>query len=82
MPGRAWHLRQTATAGRRRQLGFTYNPGTSPYPVVGDWDADGDDTVGVRAGTSWALNNANDASAPDVTFAFGGANDLPVVWAR
>ena len=48
--------------------------------MVGDWDADGDDTVGVKNGTRWSLNNTNDASAPDV--AFGAADDLPVVWRR
>ncbi|MDP1850469.1 MAG: Ig-like domain-containing protein, partial [Solirubrobacteraceae bacterium] len=57
----------------------TYNPGVGPYPVVGDWDNDLDDTVGVKAGTSWLLNNANDSSAPDITFAFGLANDFPLV---
>ncbi len=49
--------------------------------MVGDWDADGDDTVGVKAGSTWLLNNANDSGGADVTFDFGGANDLPVVWA-
>ncbi|MDP1850498.1 MAG: Ig-like domain-containing protein [Solirubrobacteraceae bacterium] len=46
---------------------------------MGDWDNDLDDTVGVKAGTSWLLNNANDSSAPDITFAFGLANDFPLV---
>ncbi len=80
-PAGTWNLRQSASGGPP-ELSFLYNPGTGPYPVVGDWDADGDDTVGVKAGTTWLLNNANDASTPDVTFDFGGASDLPVVWAR
>jgi hypothetical protein len=78
-----WNLRQTATAGVADVGTFLYNPGTSPYPVVGDWNADGTSTVGVKTGTTpavWNLNNANDASAADITFTFGAANDLPVVW--
>ena len=68
---------------RRRRGTFLYNPGTSPYPVVGDWDANGTSTVGVKSGTTpavWSLNNANDASAADITFNYGAAADLPIVW--
>jgi hypothetical protein len=78
-----WNLRQTASAGAADAGTFLYNPGTSPYPVVGDWNADGTSSVGVKTGTTpavWNLNNANDASAADITFSFGSANDLPVVW--
>jgi hypothetical protein len=78
-PAGTWNLRHTATAGQP-DLSFTYNPGTNPYPVVGDWDADGTDTVGVKAGATWMLNNADDASTPEVTFDFGAAGDFPVVW--
>lgn len=80
-PAGTWTLRNTASAGPTDAT-FTYSPGAvGASPVVGDWDRDGDDTVGVRSGTTWLLNNANDQSAPDITFAFGGANDLPVLWA-
>lgn len=72
-----WLLRQT-TAGQDMPA-FTYTPAASPYPVVGDWDNDGDDTVGGKAGASWLLNDQNDSSAPDITFSFGLANDLPLV---
>jgi hypothetical protein len=50
---------------------------------VGDWDGDGDDTVGVKTGTTpatWLLNNQNDSSGPEVTFGFGAASDLPLTW--
>lgn len=78
-----WNLRHSATAGVSDAGTFIYNPGTSPYPVVGDWDANGTSTVGVKTGTTpavWSLNNANDAGAADITFNFGAAADLPVVW--
>jgi len=81
-PAGTWKLRNSPSGAGPADLTFSYAPGTNPYPVVGDWDADGTDTVGVKAGVTWLLNNANDASAFDVTFDFGAANDLPVVWAR
>jgi VCBS repeat-containing protein len=88
-----WQLRQTAEPLGMDLPAFTYwaGSGTASYPVVGDWDADGDDTAGVKAASSWLLNNQNngisdgpgpgDASAgpQDMTFTFGLANDLPLV---
>ena len=51
-------------------------------PVVGDWNGDGIDTVGViRNGTFLLTNGLNiDGSTPaiDITAAFGQAGDLPV----
>ena len=76
----AWTLRQTASSGPADAGSFVFWTGTGSYPVVGDWDADGDDTVAVKNGTIWSLNNQNDASAPDVTFEYGLANDLPLSW--
>ena len=80
-----WSLRNTSDTGAPSITPFAYTAGTgTPRPgIVGDWDGDGDDTVGVRNGTTWYLNNQNDASAADVTFAFGGptpAQEFPVVW--
>jgi subtilisin family serine protease len=57
-------------------------------PVAGDWDGDGDDTVGVwRQGVTEAqfrLRNSNSAGAPDLTFTYGDVatmyyDDWPVV---
>jgi hypothetical protein len=78
-----WNLRNTASAGAADAGSFTYG-GSGLYPVVGDWNADGTDTVGVKvmAGTTWSLNNANDSSGADVTIEFGVANDLPLVWVK
>ena len=49
---------------------------------MGDWNADGTDTVGVKSGVTWRLRNANSSGTAAITFDFGSANDLPVVWAR
>ena len=76
-----WNLRQTASNGGTPDAGsFVFWTGSGSYPVVGDWDGDGDDTVGVKNATIWSLNNQNDGSAPDITFAYGLANDLPLSW--
>ena len=55
------------------------------YRVVGDWDLDGDDTVGfkINAGTTWYLrydNVAGPITDADATIHYGNANDLPLVW--
>lgn len=79
-----WALRQTGTSGDGDIAPFVFWDGPGSYPVVGDWEPDGDDTVGVKRGVIWSLNHENDASAPDTVIAFGtgAANELPVVWAR
>ena len=69
-------------ANLRQRGSFVFWSGSNAsYPVVGDWDGDGDDTVGVRnnvAPFSWSLNNQNDVSTADITLDFGIANDLPM----
>jgi hypothetical protein len=50
---------------------------------VGDWDGDGDDTVGIFRPTGGApefhLNNQNDGSAAEHQFGFGNVGDKPVI---
>jgi len=76
-----WNLRQTASPSGAPDAGsFVFWTGTGSYPVVGDWDGNRTDTVGVKNGVNWSLNNQNDTSAPDVTFQYGLANDLPLTW--
>ncbi|MDH3607247.1 MAG: DUF4038 domain-containing protein, partial [Acidimicrobiia bacterium] len=49
--------------------------------IVGDWDANGNDTVGVFRPTETAfyLRNSNTTGPGDVTFAFGQSEWLPAV---
>jgi hypothetical protein len=75
-----WQQRQTAEPTGTNLPSFTYWAGSGSYPVVGDWNGDGVDTVGVKLATSWQLNDQNDNSAPDHTFNFGLAGDLPLSW--
>ena len=75
-----WTLRATAT-GVASDVVVTYG-GANQYPVVGDWNGDGIDTVGVKSmtGATWTLSNSNTSPATAVTFDYGVSNDLPLVW--
>ena len=77
-----WTLRQTATAAGTTLAPFNYEPSTPGYPVVGDWDGDGDDTVGVKSGATWYLRNTNSAGSAEITFAFSvnAPTELPLSW--
>jgi hypothetical protein len=51
-------------------------------PVVGDWEGDGRDTVGVvRNGRQWLLRDSNTSGEADRAFVYGGwlGRDRPVV---
>ncbi len=49
-------------------------------PVVGDWDGDGDDTIGLFRDGTWTLTGSHEGEAlPTRTARFGRAGDLPVV---
>jgi hypothetical protein len=58
--------------------------------VVGDWNGDGKDTVGVYAGSAvpgvtagtWMLRNSNSPGSPDLNFIFnvGTGSAVPLVW--
>ena len=56
--------------------------GTVWYPIVGDWDGDGVDTLAVwrRADANFRLKNTNETGQPDIVFNFGpaGASVTPV----
>jgi hypothetical protein len=80
----AWYLRNAnSTGGSHIQLTFG-NPNTD-FPVVGDWDGNGTDTIGVArndgAGNiDWYLRNTNSTGGSNVRFSFGDADtDLPVI---
>ena len=48
------------------------------YPVVGDWDGDGDTTIGVYRDGLFYLRNSNTIGVADVVFAFGSPGDQPI----
>jgi hypothetical protein len=81
--GLQWHLRYANHSGPADKI-FYYG---APYdiPVVGDWDGNGTDTVGIarprpNVGLEWDLRNYNSSGPPNVTpFLYGASTDVPVV---
>jgi hypothetical protein len=48
------------------------------YPVVGDWDGDGDDTIGIYRNGYFYLRNSNTIGFADIVFPFGTPGDQPI----
>ena len=48
------------------------------YPVVGDWDGNGDATIGIYRNGSFYLRNSNTVGFADIVFAFGQLGDQPI----
>ncbi len=47
-------------------------------PIAGDWDGDGDDSIGVYRDGTFYLRNTNETGFSDLTFGFGTSGDKPV----
>ncbi|MDJ0316478.1 GH25 family lysozyme [Arthrobacter antibioticus] len=56
-----------------------YYGDTGDQPIVGDWNGDGHETVGVVRGNSWFLNNNLNKLSVDVVQYYGNATDIPIV---
>ena len=74
-----WYIRTTPTTGPAN-LTFSYGRrgALADLPVVGDWDGNGSETVGIARITGefpqvfrWHLRNRNSSGPADVTFEFG-----------
>jgi hypothetical protein len=48
-------------------------------PVVGDWNEDGIDAIGVYRNGFFYLRNSNTNEIADLTFIYGQAGDSPVI---
>ncbi len=89
-PPATWYLRNSNSPGAPDAGRFTYGaPGW--VPVTGDWDGDGQTTVGAFDPTgqfgqlpaTWYLRNSNSAGPADAgMFAYGGAmwRPIPADW--
>jgi V8-like Glu-specific endopeptidase len=73
----ALYLKNQNTSGFADVL-LTYGlPGD--YPVAGDWNGDGVDTIGVYRNGTFHLRNSNTNGFADLVASFGAAGDQPVV---
>jgi hypothetical protein len=48
------------------------------YPVVGDWDGNGTDTIGVYRNGVFYLRNSNTVGYGEISVTFGAAGDQPI----
>jgi hypothetical protein len=48
------------------------------FPVVGDWDGDGDSTIGVYRNAQFYLRNENTIGFAQVVFGLGFPGDVPI----
>jgi hypothetical protein len=74
-----WMLRNTNTSGNP-DLTFEFGV-AGDIPVVGDWDGNGTDTVGVYEPASgvWSLRNSLSAGGADLSFTFtNGSGTIPL----
>ncbi|MBK8419334.1 ice-binding family protein [Candidatus Villigracilis saccharophilus] len=70
------YLKNTNTAGFA-DIAINYgNPGD--YPLAGDWDGNGTDTIGVVRNGVFYLRNSNTAGFADIMFTFGLPGDQPI----
>jgi hypothetical protein len=89
-----WYLRETATPGKPK-ISFTFgvpkqaaNAVVSTFDprdvaVVGDWDADRSDTIGVVRGSTWFLRNKNNSgrhSAHEMRTVTRPEGGVPAPW--
>ncbi len=93
-----WYLRNSNTAGYADivvSFGEVHNIERHDVPVVGDWDGDGVETIGVARHDYdndrflWLLKNSNESGNADMSFHYGltgsgepgpsGTNGVPVV---
>jgi hypothetical protein len=75
----AFYLRNSNTTGFEN-IFVAFGPVSNQLPVVGDWNADDIDTVGVFEKTSgiFRLRNSNTNGPADFSFVFGNPNDTPI----
>src|SRR5215213_3265201 len=75
-PPPSFKMRFSNTAGAEELVVQFGQPGDKP--IVGDWNGDGTDTVGVFRNGAFILSNSPDGSTPHIVFSFGNPGDQPV----
>ncbi|MBI4917566.1 MAG: VCBS repeat-containing protein [Acidobacteria bacterium] len=73
---RSWYLKNSSSGGAA-DLVFPYGD-PSDQAVKGDWDGDGDDTVGIYRNGTFYIRNSNTAGNADIVIGFGVAGDIPI----
>jgi len=69
---------RTANASGNADIEFTYGR-PDDDAVIGDWDGNGTQTVGVRRGNRFLLRNSNSGGFASRDFRFGRSGDVPLI---
>ncbi|WP_125772664.1 hypothetical protein [Antribacter gilvus] len=77
-PPGSWYYLTNGTAGGSADIAFAYGKADDTV-LVGDWDKDGTDTLGVRRAQMYYLTNGTTGGAADITFAYGKPDDVVLV---
>jgi hypothetical protein len=70
------YLKNTNTSGYA-DIAINYGTG-GDYPVTGDWDGNGTDTIGIYRNGSFYLRNSNTVGFANLVFPFGTPGDQPI----
>ena len=77
-----WLLKNTNSGGPAT-MSAAYGRG-SDLPIVGDWDGNGIDGLGVNrlngSGVAWLLRQTPTTGTADLSFTYGRDGDFTVVW--
>jgi hypothetical protein len=74
-----WFLRNANSSGHATVAAFAFGEATD-VPLIGDWNGDGTETVGVFRNGRWFFKNANAGGFDDGFFDYGQAGDRPRIW--
>ena len=72
----ALYLKNSNTTGYA-DVAINYGLG-GDYPITGDWDGNGTDTIGIYRNGYFYLRNENTIGYADIVFAFGSPGDQPI----
>ncbi|GAA1061145.1 hypothetical protein [Agromyces bracchium] len=76
-PG-SWYYLTNGTTGGEADITFAYGK-PDDVVLVGDWNGDATDTLGVRRGNQYYLTNGTTGGTADITFAYGRSTDVVLV---
>ncbi|WP_125772662.1 hypothetical protein [Antribacter gilvus] len=77
-PPGSWYYLTNGTTGGSADIAFAYGKADDTV-LVGDWDGDGTDTLGVRRAQMYYLTNGTTGGTADITFAYGKPDDVVLV---
>jgi hypothetical protein len=72
----AWFLRNSNSSGAP-DISTNYGM-LGDYPVVGDWDGNGTDTIGIFRNGVFYLSNSNTSHFADIVFPFSAPGNQPI----